>query len=282
MKPIGHSKEIMQVLGILGQDAGALCSDVIAQLDGAVAVIKTQETIDQTFNDPHNTSSDVTTRYDLADTGHWRASGENHSVVDILDELSTTVDYTLVIGASNARIPTVLLETAVTDIDHDSTHVVLTAETATAIDTEDVVTAIESAEPHITLSTLIDRVKSSSDADRAGAIATFTGRVRARDSDDDPETVRLRFETYDSVADDRMREIESELSERDGVFAVELFHRTGIINNGEDIVFVVVLAGHRAEAFETVSDGINRLKAEVPIFKHETTIEEDFWVHERN
>ena len=282
MKPIGHRKEVMQVLGILGRDAETLCDDVAAQLDGTVAIIQTEKIPERTVTTAHDVSSNITTRYDLADDGRWHASGESYDVVDILDELSTTVDYTLVIGASNARIPTVLLDTAVTDIDPNSSHVVLTAETAATVDTEEVVTAVETAEPHIALSTLIERVKTSSHADRAGAIATFTGRVRARDTDDDPKTVRLRFETYDSVADDRMRKIESELTQRDGVYAVELFHRTGVINNGEDIVFVVVLAGHREEAFETVSDGIDRLKAEVPIFKHETTIEEDFWVHERD
>ncbi|PSP53856.1 molybdopterin synthase, partial [Halobacteriales archaeon QH_7_68_42] len=50
---------------------------------------------------------------------------------------------------------------------------------------------------------------------------------------------------------------------------------------GEDIVFVVVLAGHRREAFRTVEDGIDRLKDEVPLFKKEVTVEETFWSHER-
>jgi molybdopterin synthase catalytic subunit len=54
-----------------------------------------------------------------------------------------------------------------------------------------------------------------------------------------------------------------------------------VVEAGEDIVFVVVLAGHREEAFKTVSEGINRLKAEVPLFKKEVTVEDSFWVHER-
>ena len=61
-----------------------------------------------------------------------------------------------------------------------------------------------------------------------------------------------------------------------------MFHRTGTREASEDFVFVVVLVGHRAEAYETVSDGIDRLKDEVPIFKRETTVEEDFWVHDRD
>ena len=64
------------------------------------------------------------------------------------------------------------------------------------------------------------------------------------------------------------------------MFEVLLHHRVGRMNDGEDIVFVVVLAGHRKEAFRTVEDGIDRLKDEVPIFKKETTTDEEFWLHE--
>ncbi|MUW15319.1 molybdopterin synthase, partial [Halorubrum sp. CBA1125] len=120
------------------------------------------------------------------------------------------------------------------------------------------------------------------DADRAGAIATFTGRVRARDHPDDDRTTHLAFESYEEVAADRMDAIAAELADRDGVFDVRMHHRTGVIEAGEDIVFVVVLAGHRREAFRTVEDGIDRLKDEVPIFKKETTEAEEFWVHRRD
>jgi molybdopterin synthase catalytic subunit len=63
---------------------------------------------------------------------------------------------------------------------------------------------------------------------------------------------------------------------------VLLHHRTGVVEAGEDIVFVVVLAGHRREAFRTVEDGIDRLKDEVPLFKKEVTVEETFWRHDRD
>jgi len=79
-----------------------------------------------------------------------------------------------------------------------------------------------------------------------------------------------------------MEKIESELAAREGVFSVTMHHRVGRIEDGEDIVFVVVLAGHRTEAFRTVEDGINRLKDEVPIFKKEVTTDEEFWVHDRS
>jgi molybdopterin synthase catalytic subunit len=102
-----------------------------------------------------------------------------------------------------------------------------------------------------------------------------------KDAEDDTPTTHLEFEKYEGVAADRMRTIRSELEDRDGVFEVLMHHRTGVIREGEDIVFVVVLAGHREEAFRTVEDGINRLKDEVPIFKKESTTDEEFWIHEQ-
>jgi molybdopterin synthase catalytic subunit len=104
--------------------------------------------------------------------------------------------------------------------------------------------------------------------------------VRAKDSPDDARTEHLSFEKYEEVAESRLEAISRELTEREGVFEVLMHHRVGLMQDGEDIVFVVVLAGHREEAFRTVEDGINRLKDEVPIFKKETTTDEEFWLHE--
>jgi molybdopterin synthase catalytic subunit len=47
------------------------------------------------------------------------------------------------------------------------------------------------------------------------------------------------------------------------------------------VLMLVVLAGHRTEAFRAVEDAINRLKDEVPIFKKEVTEDGEFWVHDR-
>ena len=155
------------------------------------------------------------------------------------------------------------------------------ADDADSLDVQAAVAAIDDAEPFETLDSLVAAVKRSASADRAGAIATFTGRVRERDGPDDDRTRYLEFEKFDDVADRTMRTIETDLEAREGVIDVRLHHRTGRVDAGEDIVFVVVLAGHRREAFRTVEDGIDRLKDEVPLFKKEVTAADTYWVHER-
>lgn len=142
------------------------------------------------------------------------------------------------------------------------------------------VDALHEREPYETLGSLVARVKESSDQDRAGAIATFTGRVRERDAPNDEPTEHLEFEKYDGVAEERLAGIREDLLDREGVYDVALHHRTGVMTAGEDIVFVVILAGHRSEAFRAVEDGIDRLKEAVPLFKKEVTVSDEFWAHE--
>lgn len=216
------------------------------------------------------------TMYHLADSGMWTATGREADLEDLLARLAPDHDYAVVLGWPDAAIPHVVVGTP--DYSGD---VVVTADEVSDIDAHGILTALEELEPYETLDSLVTQVKRSPEADRAGAIATFTGRVRERDSPDDAPTTHLEFQKYDGIADERMADIRSQLETRDGVYAVEMHHRTGVVASGEDIVFVVVLAGHREEAFETVRDGINRLKAEVPLFKKEVTVEDEFWVHER-
>jgi molybdopterin synthase catalytic subunit len=196
----------------------------------------------------------------------------------LLAELAPEYDYVVVEGYHDAALPTVALG----DREHDGDDVLQTAPDADSVDVDALLDALDAREPFETLASLVERVKASPDAEYSGAIATFTGRVRAREGPDDPATEFLEFERYDGVAQQKMAAIERELEEREGVYEVLLHHRTGVIDAGEDIVFVVVLAGHRTEAFRTVEDGINRLKAEVPLFKKEVTVDGEFWAHQHD
>ena len=218
---------------------------------------------------------DITAQLDS--DGAWTLHGDDAALSDLLDRLAPATDYAVLTGFPTARVPHVV----VGEVDYDGP-VLLAADSPEGVTVEGVLEALADTEPYVTLESLVAEIKRSPNADRSGAIATFTGRVRERDSPEDRPTTELEFEKYEGIAEERMAALEAELSARDGVQNVLMHHRTGVIPSGRDIVFVVVLAGHREEAFRTVEDGINRLKAEVPIFKKEVTVEEEFWVHERS
>ncbi|QIO22616.1 molybdopterin synthase [Haloarcula sp. JP-L23] len=213
----------------------------------------------------------------VTDDGEWFATGDSRTLTDTLDDLAPDYDYAFVEGFSDATIPKVVLG------DRDAADPVLhRAADGESADVDAILDALHDRDPYVTLETLVEEVKRSPDEDRAGAIATFTGRVRAKESADDRPTEYLEFERYDEVAAQRMAELRADLEARDGVHAVRLHHKTGVVDAGEDIVFVVILAGHRGEAFRAVEDGINRLKEEVPLFKKEVTVDDEFWAHERD
>ena len=282
----------MQTLCVVGDDASAVADELLAHIteshDGRVAAVDYGEAVDDATagvnNDPttagvdnESTTADADGRFSLTTDGWWVGRGDDRSLVDLLDSLAPDYAYAVVAGASHHRLPTVV----VGDVDPEPANVVANAPTADGVDIAALAARIDDFEPHVTLQTLIDRAAASPLAERSGAIATFTGRVRVKDSPDDDRTEQLAFEKYEGVAAERMAAISDELTDREGVFEVLMHHRVGVMGPGEDIVFVVVLAGHREEAFRTVEDGINRLKDEVPIFKKETTESEEFWLHER-
>ncbi|MEF8785355.1 MAG: molybdopterin synthase [Haloarculaceae archaeon] len=270
----------MHIVGVTGPaDAGrpSLVERLLARLDehGRVATVRDASRPlpeDETTTRYQHAGSTAT--YSRTDDG-WHARGDQRTLDDRLEQLAPTYDFVVVDDFPDAAIPQVVLG------DDDSAGETLaSAPTATDIDTDAVVEELLARDPFETLSSLVATAKASPAAEKSGAIATFTGRVRGKEHDDDTPTEFLEFERYDEVATERMATIREELEAREGVFEVLLHHRTGVVEYGEDIVFVVVLAGHRQEAFATVEDGINRLKDEVPLFKKEVTVDDEFWAHE--
>ena len=258
----------MYAVSVLGTDVTRAVSRLVAAADGRVGIVRF-ETAD---TDGGITRARGDTEY-VVDDG-WHANGTGLSVAGALDRLAPDHEYAFVLGTPEARLPKV----AVGD---DRPDALVSVPDVDALDPEAALETIRGTEPYETLESLVAAVKGSDEATYSGAIATFTGRVRAKEHEGDEHTQYLEFEKYEGVAEERMRTIETELQEREGILDVRLHHRTGRVPAGEDIVFVVVLAGHRDEAFSAVEDGINRLKDEVPLFKKEVTDGDTFWVHQR-
>lgn len=273
----------MRVLSVIGpSETGktTLIEQLLDHLDGAVATVKHcthPPTIDTEGTDTaRHRAAGAAATYGISDEQPWFATGEQRSLTDLLDALAPQYAYTLVEGFRDVPLPHVALGGAT-----GAGKQLAAGADYTEIDPAAVRTALAETEPYVTLASLVSQVTTTADADRAGAIATFTGRVRRRDGPDDPPTEYLEFEKYEGIADDRLAELCSTLQDRSGVYNVCAHHRTGRIAAGEPIVYVVVLAGHRQEAFAAVEAGIDRLKEEVPIFKKEVTVEDEYWRHEQ-
>ncbi len=130
-----------------------------------------------------------------------------------------------------------------------------------------------------TLEALIKKARNNPAIRKAGAIGTFTGIVRELAGDE--KTSRLEFEKYEPEASKALDRIRKEIKQKEGILEVLIHHKTGIIEAGEDIVYIVIAAAHRTELFPALSEAIERIKAEAPIWKKEFTEKEEFWVQDK-
>jgi molybdopterin synthase catalytic subunit len=110
----------------------------------------------------------------------------------------------------------------------------------------------------------------------AGAVASFTGLVRA----DDGVTL-LELEHYPGATEAALKALATEAADRWRLTAVTVLHRVGAMRPGERIVLVAVAAPHRAAARDDCADLIDRLKTDAPFWKRETRPDGALWVEPR-
>ncbi|MGB8219683.1 MAG: molybdenum cofactor biosynthesis protein MoaE [Methanoregula sp.] len=105
-----------------------------------------------------------------------------------------------------------------------------------------------------------------------GAIVVFDGIVR----DDDIREMEL--EAYEEVAVPELEKIATEAKKTYNLLSVDIIHRIGRLAVGENILIIVVSAGHREQAYGGSRFIIEAIKAGVPIWKKELRKDGDRWV----
>lgn len=135
---------------------------------------------------------------------------------------------------------------------------------------------VEDLEEFETLPSLIRKIKSNEEINRAGAIVTFSGIVRGVEQG--KRVLHLEFDSYDEIVRKKLREIENELRNSHGIVDVRIHHRTGKIKAGDDIVHVVVAGGHRQDVWPVIINSMELVKKLVPIWKKEVLEDGERWV----
>lgn len=97
-----------------------------------------------------------------------------------------------------------------------------------------------------------------------GAVASFTGIAR-----DDGGVTAIELEHYPAMTEASLRALVNGAMARWSLLGCVLFHRVGLLNVGETIVFVGTASSHRAEALEACTYLIDRLKTDAPFWKKE-------------
>lgn len=111
---------------------------------------------------------------------------------------------------------------------------------------------------------------------RAGCVATFLGLVR--DHDRGRSVASLEYSAHPRAGQE-LAQIAREVAAMEGVTGVAVHHATGDLRIGNIAVVAAVAAQHRGQAFDACRELVERLKGEVPIWKHQVFADgDDEWV----
>lgn len=105
-----------------------------------------------------------------------------------------------------------------------------------------------------------------------GAVVVFDGIVR------DDDITEMELEAYEDVAVAEMEKIAADATRLHNLLHVDIIHRIGRLSVGENILIIVVSAGHRPEAYAGSRHIIEEIKKSVPIWKKELTKDGGRWV----
>jgi molybdopterin synthase catalytic subunit len=122
----------------------------------------------------------------------------------------------------------------------------------------------------------VDGLHASLKTRGSGCVVTFVGTVR--DTSAGRPVSRMGVEVYEDMARAQLEAIVGEAEDRFRVDRVEVVHRYGDLEVGDNIVFIGVSAGHRDQGFEACRYIIDELKKRVPIWKKEYTPDGVVWV----
>jgi molybdopterin synthase catalytic subunit len=122
----------------------------------------------------------------------------------------------------------------------------------------------------------VDEVLAAVGDDAAGGVTLFVGKVR--DHDGGRGVTGLDYSAH-PTAMDRLVAVCRAVAEEYDVHAVAAVHRIGTLAIGDAAVIVAASSAHRGVAFAASQALIDTLKAEVPIWKHQSFSDgTDEWV----
>jgi len=114
---------------------------------------------------------------------------------------------------------------------------------------------------------------------KVGAVASFIGTVR--DVNDGAAIATLTLEHYPGMTENALEDIVAEARSRWRIIDATVIHRVGELKPLDQIVLVVVVGEHRAEAFAACEFLMDYLKTRAPFWKKEQTPEGGRWVDAR-
>lgn len=116
----------------------------------------------------------------------------------------------------------------------------------------------------------VDDVLTALDEASSGGVVLFVGRVR--DHDNGQGVTGLSYSAHPSALE-QLQQVCDKVAEEYAVTALAAVHRVGDLAIGDAAVIVATASAHRGAAFDASEALIDTLKAEVPIWKHQSFVD---------
>ena len=131
---------------------------------------------------------------------------------------------------------------------------------------------IEITEKPISPELVTNKVKT----DSSGCVVTYIGVIR--DYSRGKPVVSVEYKDAEGTAENRLREIASEIRQKWQLENIAICHRIGKLKVGEINIVVAVAAAHRQEGFAACQYAIDQFKQKLPTQKKETYEDGSTWV----
>ena len=119
----------------------------------------------------------------------------------------------------------------------------------------------------------IDELKEEMVTEEDGAVVILNAVVRGFNRG---KTIsKLELEKYEDITLQELKKVKEEALLNFDVNDITIIQRYGFFDVGEDIACVMVSAAHRTAAFHACEYCMDRLKERVPIWKEETTEDDE-------
>ena len=131
---------------------------------------------------------------------------------------------------------------------------------------------IEITQRPISPELIVNKVKT----DSSGCVVTYVGLIR--DYSRDKPVLSVEYEDAEGNAENKLREIASEIKQRWQINNLAICHRIGKLKVGDINLVVAIASAHRKEGFAACQYAIDQFKQKLPTRKKETYGDGSIWV----
>jgi len=119
---------------------------------------------------------------------------------------------------------------------------------------------------------VVDKVKT----DSSGCALAYIGLIREYSRG--KQVLSVEYQDAKGTAENRLREIASEVKQKWQVNNIAICHRIGKLKVGDINLVIAIASAHRQEAFAACQYAIDRFKQVMPTHKTETYNDGSIWV----